>query len=195
MPKSISKGIQKGYKQKPGTTYGYSRTTPSKNKESSYVAPEETDTRSFWQRLFSRKPPEAAPTGKGKSVVDTVNRALEAKDVRGAHCWDWCEKIFGRAHAQRKNLYSKFKTGRQDRQTGFNSRAEVDTKIGGLQPGDWLFVKNHNKSDDYGNHSVIFLGWEGNKVKTANCPRSGSTGRISSYDVAECPIVWISRAV
>ena len=67
-----------------------------------------------------------------------------------------------------------------------------------LETGDWLFINNQNYEDDWGNHSVIFLGWTDREnliAKTASCPGKNLTGKkYTDTDFKKMPVTCVMRA-
>lgn len=134
------------------------------------------------------------------SVSDRIKWAigeLIGIEIPGKHCWDWVEKVYANAGVQRKmifNVIGKYTgkdCGKYHADPGYLRKA--------LEYGDHLYVNNQNLSDDYGNHSVIFIGWIDEKnliAKTASCPRAGKPGQIDRpRDLKKHRVTRISKPV
>lgn len=158
--------------------------------------------------------------------IEKVARYLTIPEnnIGAKHCGDWVDRVYAIAGVKRKqSLYHSlnyaFVDG--DRKKGWlpkknpdgswnQKRYDVRThgprayasnaKLDQLQAGDWVWINNRNKYDYAGNHSGVFLGWEGNKsnrrARIACWFKNRKGGQtIKIYNFKNMPLVHISRAV
>ena len=145
--------------------------------------------------------------------------AISENNIGGRHCGDWVDRVYAIAGVKRrKSIYAnglKYALVDGDRKKGWKpksdpSRYDVrlsgprayasDRKLDQLQVGDWVWINNRNRYDYAGNHSGIFLGWEGDKKDRRAiiaCWFGNKKGRqkITTYNFKNMPVTNISRAV
>jgi hypothetical protein len=120
--------------------------------------------------------------------------ATNRKDILGQHCWDWVDKVYKAAGVKMKTIYQDLKYEGRD----CGSHHAGPRLINQLEPGDWIYANNKNKSDTHGNHSLVFLGWldrTAGVAKVASCPGYRKPGRVHTINIVRCPIVHISKPV
>ncbi len=140
----------------------------------------------------------------GQKIVLAAKSLAGKENFRGAHCWDWADKVYKAAGFTHREVF---------RNLGYSGRygcprdhcpSVQDLRGGRLQPGDWIFLNNQNSSDAKGNHSGIFLGWEDESTglaSIASCPGANKVGNIKTYNLSHeqvgdkkpCPVTWIAK--
>lgn len=139
----------------------------------------------------------------GKKVVQTAIRISKTKEYNPTCCWDWMDHIYKSAGVQRKRIYDDHVYRGRNCGTHHASEELVDQIV----PGDRIYFNNQNTSDDYGNHSVIFLEWIDREKRQARVASgyANHPGRIHEIflrekepgpnRLSEGPVTLISRAV
>lgn len=135
-------------------------------------------------------------SGVRKSIVSSAMELLK-DGTKGAFCWDWVDKVYKRAGAQRGTVaykHSKYKRGSFDRNNP--GKCENPPQVKTLQPGDWMFIYNKNGIDKYDDHSVLFLRWEDKEnliAQVANCTGSGKSGTLRKIDLEKTPLTMLIK--
>jgi len=140
---------------------------------------------------------EIAATGIRERIVEAITRdlgKLPHERLKGAHCWDWVDKIYKAAGITRKlRPYQNLNYSGNVAPARCHAGPKLlDT----LEPGDWLYINNRNRFDSHGNHSVIFLGWADKSNRIANmasCPGANKMGRMHKTDLNKNPVVHITK--
>lgn len=103
-------------------------------------------------------------------------------------CFDWVKQVYDAAGYSPRQVYQDLNyTGRIA-----GDHHASPAQMASIQPGDWLYINNRNNLDTHGNHSVIFLGWQGNNIAQVASYFGGSS-HIHTYDINKYPIVHISK--
>ncbi len=143
------------------------------------------------------------------SIPDRIKWAIGeviGMEVKGKHCWDWVEKAYANAGVRRKMIWNDI--GKYTGKDCGEHHASADYLRNTLEYGYHLFVntKKESNPDQYGNHSVIFLGWidKNNLIaRTASSPGrnkktgEGRPGRIEErgWDLKKYPVTRVSKPV
>ena len=140
-----------------------------------------------------KAPIDITKSSPGDRVVATALQHIEDQNVKGAHCWDWVDKIYKMANVKRQGIYHDISYVGKD----CGNHKASQGLVNGLQPGDWLYINNKNKYDTNGNHSVIFIKWiaPGKVAQIASCWGAGQPGRLHTNDFDKSPVVHIERAI
>lgn len=103
--------------------------------------------------------------------------SCSTNDKRGEFCFAWNNMIFNETWAKRWHIYWTWPNnvyGRwwkpvveweflDENRDYYNNDTDYQLLLDELKSGDWIYIHNGNKWDDYGDHSVIFLGWNKDK--------------------------------
>ena len=117
--------------------------------------------------------------------------------TKGDFCWDWVDRVYKRAGAQRGTVaykHSKYNKKYFDRDNP--GKCENPRQVKTIQPGDWLFIYNKNGIDKYDDHSVLFLNWvdkENLIAKVANCTGAGKSGTLRTIDFKKTPLTMLIK--
>jgi len=136
-------------------------------------------------------------SNKGKQVAAIAELVASRKNILGRDCWDWARIVYEAAGATAHRTFNSKKYSKRNNDPEYAS----DSQVQNLKPGDWFFLHNGNSWDDNGNgdHSGIFLGWEGHSsnqiARVASGPGAEKPGRISTYNLKQNPVTRIKTAV
>ena len=109
---------------------------------------------------------------------DICSAARAAVDQRiiGTSCWDWVNKVYIAAWVSTHKWRNKIVANKQKLFKGKKYLAKgknyvprstdrefaSNQQVSSLKPGDWIYFRNDNTLDEFGDHSGIFMWWEWN---------------------------------
>lgn len=136
-------------------------------------------------------------SGVRQRIVSSVMKLIENKTL-GKFCWDWADKVYKAAGAERgATVYAhkKYKTKKKFDPDNPGVH-ENPPAVKNLQPGDWLYIYNRNGFDDYDDHSCIFLKWidkENLIAQTASGPGANVPGQLDTVDFKKTPATMVMK--
>lgn len=135
-------------------------------------------------------------SGVRKRIVSAAMRLLK-KGTSGSSCWNWVEKVYQAAGADRGAVtyrHPKYKRRTFDKKNP--GKHENPHQVETIEPGDWVFIYNQNGIDKYNDHSVLFLRWENKAQHTAvvaNCTGAGKAGSLRTIDFDKTPLTMLIK--
>jgi hypothetical protein len=97
-------------------------------------------------------------------IARLAELAVKKHKTEGRNCWNWVDNIYLAAGCARKSLVSYI--GSYEGMDCGNNHA-TEKELNKIKPGYHIIYNNKNKSDKYGNHSVIFIKWIDREKKIA----------------------------
>lgn len=152
--------------------------------------------KSYTPEELQRLEKQIEATGVRKTIVSAAMELL-SNGTKGKFCWDWVDKVYEQAGAQRGTVayrHSKYRKSYFDKNNP--GKCENPPQVKSIQPGDWIFIYNKNGIDKYDDHSVLFLDWEDKSnliAKVANCTGAGKPGTLRTIDFKKTPLTMLIK--